>query len=219
MEITQMPRSSAAAPAAIPVLPDSKTRFLDAALHLIRAKGYEATTVDDLCAAAGLTKGSFFHHFRSKEDLALAAAQHFANRADSLFSKAPYRALADPLERLLAYVDHRRALITGELPEYTCLLGTMVQETYDTHPALRDACERHLGGHVDMLAQDIADAKRRYAPRARWSADSLGVYIQATLQGAFIFAKARQDPRAADDCLAHLRRYLVMLFEPTKSKE
>ena len=214
-----MARSSGAASAAHALPPDSKTRFLDAALHLIRAKGYEATTVDDICEAAGLTKGSFFHHFKSKEELALAAAQHFADRADGLFTNAPYRGLSDPLERLLAYVDHRRALLTGELPEYTCLLGTMVQETYDTHPALRTACERHLGGHVEMLAQDIADAKRRYAPRARWSAESLGVYIQATLQGAFIFAKARQDPRAADDCLAHLRRYLVMLFDTSKSKE
>jgi TetR/AcrR family transcriptional repressor of nem operon len=214
-----MPRSAATAPAANAAPPDSRTRFLDAALRLIRTKGYEATTVDELCAAAGLTKGSFFHHFKSKEDLGLAAAQHFADRADRMFTNAPYRHAVDPLERLLAYVDHRRALITGELPEYTCLLGTMVQETYDTHPDLRAACEHHLGAHVDMLARDIADAKRRYAPRARWSAESLGVHIQATLQGAFIFAKARQDPRAAEDCLAHLRRYVVMLFDPSKSKE
>jgi TetR/AcrR family transcriptional repressor of nem operon len=198
---------------------ESKTRFLDAALHVIRSKGYEAASVDDLCAAAGLTKGSFFHHFASKEELAVAAAQHFAQRAEQLFGAAPYRKLADPLARLLAYVDHRRALLAGTLPETTCLLGMMVQETYDTHPALRAACERHLGAHVDMLAQDIAEAKRRYAPRARWSADSLGVTMQATLQGAFIFAKARQDPQAAEDCLLHLRRYLVMLFDSHNVKE
>jgi TetR/AcrR family transcriptional repressor of nem operon len=196
----------------VPPSQDSKTRFLEAALRVIRTKGYEATTVDELCAAAGLTKGSFFHHFKSKEDLALAAAQHFADRAERLFADAPYRGLADPRARLLAYIDHRRALLTGEVPDFTCLLGTMVQETFDTHPALRSACERHLGAHVDILVKDIAEAKRRYAPRARWSAESLGVHIQATLQGAFIFAKARQGPQAVDECLAHLRRYLAMLL-------
>jgi TetR/AcrR family transcriptional regulator, transcriptional repressor for nem operon len=73
----------------------SKTRMLDAAVQAIRAKGYSAMTIDDVCLAAGLTKGSFFHHFKSKEALALAAAGHFAAMADSLFAQAPYRRFPD----------------------------------------------------------------------------------------------------------------------------
>jgi TetR/AcrR family transcriptional repressor of nem operon len=192
----------------------SEARFLDAALEVIRTKGYGATTVDDLCAAAGLGKGSFFHHFESKEALALAAARRFAARADALFASAPFRSREDPLARLLGYVDFRRELLQGELAEVTCLFGTLVQETYDTHPAIRDVCERHLGEHIAWLAVDIAAAKKRHAPRARWSAESLGAFIQATLQGGFILAKASRDVAAADECLAHLRRYLVLLFDP-----
>ena len=45
---------------------ESKLRLLNAALKVVRAKGYAATTVDDICQAAGVTKGSFFHHFKSK---------------------------------------------------------------------------------------------------------------------------------------------------------
>ena len=52
---------------------ESKTKLLDATLKVVRAKGYSATRIEDVCAEAGLTKGSFFHHFKSKEDLALAA--------------------------------------------------------------------------------------------------------------------------------------------------
>jgi len=44
---------------------DSKTKLLNAALHVIRAKGYTATRVEDICEAAGVTKGSFFHHFKT----------------------------------------------------------------------------------------------------------------------------------------------------------
>lgn len=51
----------------------SRTRLLNATLKVVRAKGYNATRVEDVCAAAGLTKGSFFHHFKSKDELALAA--------------------------------------------------------------------------------------------------------------------------------------------------
>src|SRR5881628_2601613 len=107
--------------------PDSRTRFLEGALHVIRAKGYEASTVDDICEAAGLTKGSFFHHFDSKEELAVAAAQHFATMAEGVFAAAAYRREADPLDRVLGYIDFRAAIMRGELPEFTCLLGTMVQ--------------------------------------------------------------------------------------------
>ncbi len=54
-----------------------KTKLLDATLKVVRAKGYTATRIEDVCAEAGLTKGSFFHHFKSKEDLALSAVAHW----------------------------------------------------------------------------------------------------------------------------------------------
>lgn len=188
---------------------ESKARILDAAMHVIRAKGYAATTIDDLCAAAGLTKGSFFHHFKSKEELALAAAEHFSAMAEGLFRSAPYRALPDPRDRVLGYVDFRAAILRGELPEFTCLLGTMVQETYQTHPAIRRACERHISAHAALVAKDIALAKRMYAPRAKWSAESLALFTQAVLQGAFVLAKAKDGPEVAEVCIGHLRRYLL----------
>src|ERR1700732_3148225 len=158
---------------------ESKIRFLDAAVQVIRAKGDSATTIDDICLAAGLTKGSFFHHFKSKEELALAAAGHFAAMADGLFAQAPYRALDDPLDRLLGYVDFRKTILHGSLPEFTCLLGTMVQETFESHPAIRQACDTYISAHATALAKDIAEAKRRYAPNAAWSAEGLGLYTQA----------------------------------------
>jgi TetR/AcrR family transcriptional regulator, transcriptional repressor for nem operon len=191
---------------------ESKVKLLDAALHVIRAKGYSATRIEDICDAAGLTKGSFFHHFKSKEDLALAAADHFAQMADRRFAAAPYQQAADPLDRLLGYVDFRAAILQGELPDVTCLLGTMVQEAYDTNPAIRSVCEKHIGAHAAAVARDIADAKQRYAPDAPWTPESLGLFTQAVLQGAFVLAKAKGGPEIATECLSHLRRYLVAQF-------
>ncbi len=196
---------------------ESKTRFLDTALLVFRAKGYTATRIEDVCEAAGLTKGSFFHHFESKEELALAAADHFAAMADALFAKAPYQGAGDPRERLLGYVDFRIAILQGTLPEFTCLLGTMVQEVYGTHPAIRAACEAHLAAHARAVARDIAEAKRLYAPDAPWSPESLAEFTQAVLQGAFVLAKAKNGPEIAAECLGHLRRYLESQFNLTQS--
>lgn len=196
----------------------AKTKLLDAAVSVIRAKGYSATTVDDICQAAGVTKGGFFHHFASKEELAVSAAGHFSSMADGVFSTAPYRSFPDPVDRLLGYVDFRKAILQGELPEFTCLLGTMAQEAYETHPLIREACAKHIGEHAGMLEADISQAMRKYGIDAEWSAESLALYMQAVIQGAFILAKAKHGPEVAAACLDHLRRYLEMLFTQAKPK-
>jgi TetR/AcrR family transcriptional regulator, transcriptional repressor for nem operon len=188
--------------------PDGKTRLLDAALTVIRAKGYTAATVDEICRAAGVSKGAFFHYFSDKEALAIAAAEHFSARAAALFGAAPYRDEPDARERVLRYVDLRAALLRGDFADFTCLLGTMVQETYATHPAIREACDQHIRLHAEDVAQDLDAAKRAYAPDAPWTAESLALFTQAVIQGGFILAKAHDDPAVAADCIAHLRRYL-----------
>jgi TetR/AcrR family transcriptional repressor of nem operon len=192
---------------------ESKTKLLDAALQVVRAKGYAATTVDDICQNAGVTKGSFFHHFKSKDELALAAVEHWGSMTRGLFAGAAYQQAKDPLQRILGYVEFRGAILTGAAQDYTCLLGTLVQETYDTHPDIRAACERGLSSHIAELTRDIEAAKQRYAPRATWSAESVGYFIQSVLQGSFIFAKAKQSPKTIRESLEHLRRYLKVLFK------
>jgi TetR/AcrR family transcriptional repressor of nem operon len=192
---------------------ESKTKLLDAALHVIRAKGYTATRVEDVCEAAGLTKGSFFHHFKSKEELALAAAEHWNEVTSTAFLGAPYQALTDPLDRVLGYVDFRKTILQGDLAKFTCLVGTMVQEVYETHPELRAACEASISGHAATLEPDIAEAMRRYrVDGSQWTPRSLALYTQAVLQGSFVLAKAKGGSAVAGECIDHLRRYLEMLF-------
>ena len=199
-------------------LHQSRLKILEAATDVVRSKGYAATTVDDLCAAAGVTKGSFFHHFKSKEEMVLEAVAHWDSWTDGIFAAAPYAAAADPRDRLFGYLDFRRELLDHTVPQFTCLMGTLVQETYETHPAVRAACDRGMSSHVAMLTRDIEAARLRYAPDAAWTAESLGYFIQAVLQGSFIFAKAKQDAAVARGNLAHLRRYLESLLgkEPVR---
>ncbi|MEX1036919.1 MAG: TetR/AcrR family transcriptional regulator [Sneathiella sp.] len=190
----------------------SKTKLLDAALQVIRVKGYSATRIEDICAAAGVTKGSFFHHFRSKQDLALAAADYWSSTTGELFAAASYHDHADPLDRVLAYVEFRKSLLQGAIEEFTCLVGTMVQEAFATDPVIRAACEASISGHAATLEDDIAAAITLYGVDADWTAKSLALHTQAVLQGAFILAKAKGGPAVAADSVDHLRRYIALLF-------
>jgi TetR/AcrR family transcriptional repressor of nem operon len=198
---------------------ESKTRLLDATLKVVRAKGYSAARIDDVCAEAGLTKGSFFHHFSSKEDLALAAVAHWGAQTTEFFTEAPYHAPDDPLDRLLAYVAFRKAILTGELPEFTCFVGTIVQEAYLTHPEINAACENAITAHARTLEANIRDAMRKYRVRANVTAESLALHIQAVIQGGFILAKAKGSAAAAAESFDHLRRYLELLFGRQAKKQ
>lgn len=191
-----------------------RRKLLDAALHVIRAQGYAGTSVDDICREAGVTKGSFFHHFKSKDELAVAATEHWSGVTGNLFAGAPFQSIADPRERVLAYIDFRAALIKAnrELPEFTCLLGTMVQEAFETHPTIREACNRSLLEHANTVEQDLAEAKRLYVPKASWEPRGVALFTQAAIQGAFILAKAQQNPAAAIEVIAHLRNYVASLL-------
>lgn len=196
---------------------DARTRLLDAARDIVRQQGFAATSVDQLCRAAGVTKGAFFHHFPSKEALGVAAARHWSDTTGALFAQAPYHDHADPLDRVLAYVDFRRDIIAGNVEEFTCLVGTMSSEVYRAHPAIRTACADSIVGHAATLEADIAAAMEARGVSGI-SAASLAIHTQAVLQGAFILAKAADDPAVATDCVDHLKRYLTLLFQPSKEE-
>jgi TetR/AcrR family transcriptional regulator, transcriptional repressor for nem operon len=191
----------------------ARTKLLDAALQQVRTSGYEAATVDGLCRVAGVTKGAFFHHFKSKEELGVEATRYWTQVTGAMFAAAHYHDFEDPLDQLIAYIDFRRQLLEHRsIPEATCLLGTMVQETYSSNPALREACRIGIETHAGTIAEIVAAAKARHAPMASWSAEGLALHTQAVIQGAFILAKARADLSIAADSILHLRRYIELLF-------
>jgi TetR/AcrR family transcriptional repressor of nem operon len=201
----------------------ARARLLDAAVTVIRARGLTGTSVDDLCARAGVSKGAFFHHFPSKEALAVAAAEHWSQTTGALFAAAPYHASTDPLEKIMGYLDLRAALVQGTPADYGCLAGTMVQEVFDTSPPVRDACGASILGHASTLAPDIEAALAAYRPdvdpAARSAhASSLAVHTQTVLQGAFVVSKAANDPTIVLEAIEHLRRYLRCVFTPTRSQ-
>lgn len=194
-------------------------RLLEAARDVIRRQGFAATSVHDLCAEAGVTKGAFFHHFRSKEELGVAAAEFWAETTAALFANAPYHGPADPLERVLAYVDFRKSIMAGDLAQWTCLVGTMAQEVYGSHPQICEACADSIFDHAATLEPDIAAAMVAYGIEGDWTAASLARHTQAVLQGAFILAKASGDRGVALETVDHLKRYIELLFQrPAKTE-
>jgi TetR/AcrR family transcriptional repressor of nem operon len=194
-----------------PVRGAARDLILAAALRLIREKGFAAASVDDFCAAAGVSKGAFFHHFASKEALGIAAARHWSEMTGAMFVAADYHNHADPVGRVLAYLDLRRNLAIGTAGEYSCVAGTLAQEVHASIPAIREAARDTIRGGADHVRAHLAEAMSIH-PVPGVTADSLARHVQAVIQGGIVLAKAEGDPAVLRDSIDHLDRYIRQLF-------
>ncbi|MCU0729961.1 MAG: TetR/AcrR family transcriptional regulator [Hyphomonas sp.] len=192
--------------------PKTRESLMEAAFGLVRTNGLAATTVDDICTAAGVSKGAFFHHFKSKDELAAATACHWSEVTEPFFAGAAYHQLEDPLDRLLGYVDLRAEMMAGDIAAFTCVVGTMVQEAWATSPAVQAGAWDSMSRHAEALVPDIEAAKASRGIGDEVDARSLALHTVAVVQGAFILVKASGNPATGAETVGHLRRYIEMLF-------
>jgi TetR/AcrR family transcriptional regulator, transcriptional repressor for nem operon len=203
----------AGAPAAGSPNRSVRVKLIESAITTVRSKGFSATSVDEICAAAGVTKGAFFHHFATKESLAVAAAGAWTDIAEQhIFTVPDWVRIADPLDRLMGHIEFRLSMLNGPAEDFTCFVGTMVQEVYNSSDPIRAACDASITAYAKRLAEDIQPVIDQYDRGHDVSALGLAYHIQAVLQGAFILAKAKGDPAIARDSVVHLKRYALMLF-------
>jgi TetR/AcrR family transcriptional repressor of nem operon len=190
----------------------TKEKLLDAAKSLLLTQGYAATTVDDICEAAGVTKGGFFHYFKSKEALAKTVLQRYCSTTAKQH-KAACCDEADPVKRLFAYVDCMIKASQEPSTDKGCLLGTLAQEMSDTNPAIRTICAEAFKDWVGEIRTLLDGAKAaRAAPAVPFDSAGLAAYFVSTLEGAMLLGKTRQDMKIVGESLKHFRRYLESYF-------
>ena len=191
--------------------PRTKEKLLKAAQGLMQAKGFGATTVDEICGAAGVTKGSFFHYFAGKEALGRELLERFCRQNAERQESACCRE-RDPLERLYSIIDCAIAMAKDPTLRNGCLLGTFAQELSDSHPKMRSLCAHEFQRWADYLKKDLDEAKAQYAPKSRIRTQDVADYFIALLEGSLIVAKAKQDPGVVERTLKQFKIYLGQLF-------
>ncbi len=190
-----------------------KEKLLDASQKLMLGKGFTATSVDEICEAAGVTKGSLFHYFENKEDLGKAVTQHYWKTMHATWDGALFRKYSDPLKRVCGFVDYFITFSKNPAVEQRCLLGNFAQELSDTHPDIRNTCAACFTEWAEDLKKDLDAAKEKYLPQKYLDTKSVAEYIVASMEGSLLLAKAHRDRSINTKNLKHLKRYIESIFE------
>lgn len=173
---------------------DARERLLATAARLVHERGYTAVSVADICAEAGLKKGSFYHFFRSKHALVLATLDHFAARHEAQVAKV-HAAVGNDVSARERLIGLLVAMQQDASPSQGCgcPLGNLVQEMAHRDDEMRT----RLAGIFTMWQADVERLLRWANERGEMNVPSperSAEAIMAYVQGSILLAKAHNDP-------------------------
>lgn len=206
-----MPRDGAA----------TRGRILDAAHRLVLRQGFAATTVDAVIEEAGITKGAFFHHFRSKAELARAVVERYADEdAGHLeeFMRRAEEAAADPLEQLVRFVElfaEAAPTLAGEEPG--CLYASFVYERQLFDAGARDVVAESVRRWRTALVAKLEEVAAVHPPRLPVDLEALADQMLTVFEGGYVLSRALDDPAIVTTQLVQFRVHLEALFGPART--
>ena len=193
-------------------LPDKKRRLIGATLVLVLRQGFAATSVDQICAEAGVTKGSFFHYFASKEEIGRVAMHAWSGGWDAILAASGIVELEDPLKRIDRLFEVMHATYLNADMPVGCVNGTIAQETAGSNETFRADCASHFDAWVDRVAAMLAEARVKHPPKVDFDPEEVARLLIALVQGSMLVAKAWQDREVIGANLRHAKSYLDGLF-------
>jgi TetR/AcrR family transcriptional repressor of nem operon len=188
----------------------AREKLVEAARDLMLGKGYPATTVDEICKEAGVTKGSFYHFFKTKEEIGLAALEDYQRRGREKLMNGPFAELDDPVEQAFGFLDHAEAH-AQELWGRGCLLGNFATELASTNPVLQEEVSRIFRELTATLARIFEPVSQRDRS-GKTTGTELAEHFLSVLEGGIVMARAHDDWRHIVRGIGSFRRHVQLLL-------
>jgi TetR/AcrR family transcriptional repressor of nem operon len=195
---------------------DMHTKILDVAEELILERGYAGTSIDQVIQRADIAKGSFFYHFKSKSDLALALVERYAIKDAevlSTFMERAERLSRDPLQQVLIFIGLFVEFASDlAAPHPGCLFASYIYESIHFDDQIKNIIRKAMIAWRVRLGEKLREAVKIYPPRIPIDADALADQFTVIVEGAYILAKTFNDASLLSKQLIHFRNYLELLF-------
>ena len=194
----------------------TRERILDEAQRLILDRGLAATPIDEVLSAAGTSKGAFFHHFPSKNHLARAIVERYAQGDVAFLNEFMGRAEAttdDPAEQLVTFIglfEQAADELVAQQP--SCLYVSYIFDKQLFDNGTNDVIVDVILAYRGRLMEKITAAAKLHPPAIALDPVALADHATVTFEGAFVLARALGDPNIMRSQLELVRRMVALLF-------
>ena len=196
---------------------ETRDRILAAATELIHAQGFKETGLNDILAASGVPKGSFYHYFPSKEDLGRELLVRYRREAREYLEREAFPPTGEVIPRFVRFFEESARQQTEGGCKAGCLLGNLAAEITNIHEDLRREvaqCFRELG---EVFADALERGQRTGELAGDFAPDAAAEFLVSVMEGSILLAKARREPAAFAGVQASLIRYLASLQNPART--
>lgn len=173
-------------------LTNTQEKILTASRDLFLAKGYPSTTIDEIVEQAGVSKGSFYHAFPSKEEMGLVLLEWYQQGGEAQFLDGPFAQVKDPVKRLFAYIDHIEE-VSKELWGHGCLLGNLGLELAETSPKVRKKISQSFNKIIRRLEPLFEAAGSNKKNTHHPTSKELAEQFLVTIEGSILLARVHKD--------------------------
>jgi TetR/AcrR family transcriptional repressor of nem operon len=176
-----------------------KEQLIDGGSRVLLAKGFHASSVNDIVAAAGVPKGSFYNHFESKEALALEVTRRYSASYD-----IDRLAVGDepPLERLRSHFEATAERTVARGVGQGCLLGNFSTEMAAHSPSIREFVSAAFDHWSTAIANVLGEAQAAGQLSPALDTKALGRYLVDAYEGSVARAKVSGDREPLDAFIA-----------------
>jgi TetR/AcrR family transcriptional repressor of nem operon len=168
-----------------------REEIVQAALVEFHRRGFNACSVEDITTAAGVPKGSFYNHFKGKEELAIEVLGRFAA---STGHEVLLQRDVQPLKRLKKYFTALSDGFSACDCRQGCMLGNFASEMADHSASVRDELAMRFSGWVDMIAGVIREAQQSGQITSTLKPEVLAGFLLSAWEGTLLRARAANDP-------------------------
>jgi TetR/AcrR family transcriptional regulator, transcriptional repressor for nem operon len=176
--------------------PSVRDKILNAAIETVQSRGFNGCGVNDITAAAGVPKGSFYNHFDSKEALgAEVAGEYWERGACSTLRILSDQTLA-PVERLRRYFAKMAANLADRDYRCGCLIGNLSAEMADQSHLVRDRLSAIYAGWTRSIETCVREAQRAGEIRDDLPPATLAAFLVNAWEGTVLRAKVDKDGAA-----------------------
>jgi len=188
----------------------TRDRIIDAALYLFWLRGYAATGIAEILGRAKANAGSFYHFFKTKEELLLAVLDLYARSLMPVVVGPVLAEIDDPIERVFGILAFYRRNLIATGCTYGCPIGRLAleipEEQFRVHKRLAD----NFDGWTAAVRDCLEKARDRFPADTDFS--TLAKFVLTVMEGGVMQARAHRAIEPFDVSVVHLRQYFQLLI-------